>query len=336
MKKIGSFLRKYGFYMATGVICIGALVAIFLMPNQEGNIKNEANPYAKNEQTDANSLSQAQDESMTIVDEDDLDTTDEAITEPEVDENVEGNEESASITNQGSQTNEESAVATDENGQANSQVANESTNEQVANESTNEQVAPESAASETAEVKTENFASTTVPSNEEPFFAEGDTFVWPVEGSVVVPYTDESTKHWFSESLNQTMRTFGVCISGEEGSEVKAVAKGTVTQIVDDSSDYLEAGMSYVGKLMVIDHGNGYTTVYGFQGGQVNEELVGQVVDAGDTLGTIGSPKGAFISVGDNIYLQVMHNNKVVNPLNYLEVNSQEIKADGVDLGFAE
>ena len=47
MKKIGSFLRKYGFYMATGVICIGALVAIFLMPNQEGNIKNEANPYAK-------------------------------------------------------------------------------------------------------------------------------------------------------------------------------------------------------------------------------------------------------------------------------------------------
>ena len=132
------------------------------------------------------------------------------------------------------------------------------------------------------------------------------------------------------------LRTFGICISANEGAEVKAVAKGTVTKVVDDSSEYLEAGMPYVGKLMVIDHGNGYVSMYGFQGGQVNEELVGTVVNAGDVLGSIGTPKGAFISVGDNIYLQVIHNDEVVNPLNYLDLSNQQVKAEGVDLGYAE
>ena len=196
--------------------------------------------------------------------------------------------------------------------------------------------AEENTNDETAEVTPDTFESTTASTSNEPFFAEGDTFIWPVDGKVVVPYTDESTTHWFSESLNQTMRTFGVCISASEGSEVKAVAKGTVTDIIDDSSTYLEAGMPYVGKLMVIDHGNGYVSLYGFQGGTVNSDLLGQVVQAGDVLGTIGSPKGAFISLGDNIYLQVMHNDKVVNPLNYLDLSNQAVKEDSVDLGFAE
>ena len=327
MKKIGNLLKKYGFYIASGVICIGALIAIFLMPSYEGNIKNEANPYAKNERTDANSIGEVPDD--TILDEDDLDTTDEAATEPKVDENTKANDESASTTNDANQ--EVAKESTD----ANQEVAKESADptSQAASDTTNNQ---EVADNQKTEVQTENFKSTTASTNEEPFFAEGDTFVWPVEGSVVVPYTDESTKHWFSKSLNQTMRTFGICISANEGTEVKAVAKGTVTKILDDSSEYLEAGMPYVGKLMVIDHGNGYTSVYGFQGGQVNEELVGQVVNAGDVLGTVGSPKGAFVSMGDNIYLQVVHNDKVVNPLNYLDLTSQEVKADGVDLGFAE
>jgi len=321
MKKIGNLLKKYGFYVATGVICVGALVAIFLMPNKEGNIKNEANPYAKNELTDARDLTKGLDEDITIVDEDDLDMTDESAMQSEMQENIGVEEKSAAI---------------DEVTPSNT-VQNE-----VANESS-EAVKPETATEDTAQVENEavkeepqTFESTTASTNTEPFFAEGDTFEWPVEGSVVVPYTDESTKHWFSESLNQTMRTFGICISAPEGTEVKAVAKGTITEIIDDSSSYLEAGMPYVGKLMVIDHGNGYISLYGFQGGQVNEELVGQIVNAGDVLGVVGTPKGAFIGVGDNLYLQVMHNDKVVNPLNYLDIADPETKAESVDLGFAE
>ena len=299
MKKIKQFLKDYSFYLAIGVICVGALAAIFIMPNMNGNVKDEANPYAKNKITDANDLSELPKNGVIIVDEDDLDQTDEA-------NDVTGETEEISEPSAEVQI-EESAVPSEEH------VDNK-----------------------TAEVTPETFDSTTASVTSEPFFAEGDTFAWPVEGSVVVPYTDESTKHWFSESLNQTMRTFGICISAEEGSEVKAVAKGTVTEIVDDSSTYLAAGMPYVGKLMVIDHGNGYVSLYGFQDGTVNEELVGQVVNAGDVLGTVGSPKGAFINQGDNIYLQVIHNDEVINPLNYLDLSNQAVKENSVDIGFAK
>lgn len=315
MKKFVNLLKKYRFYVATGVLCVGAIAAIFLIPSNGGNVKNEANPYAENKLTDANDLNEAKN---LPIDEDDLDTTEQSDEEIEIDED--NMKDSASIP-------EEVVPNTME--EAKDNVA---ADEEVSEAPAEAEVAPD----EVAEAKPETFDSTTVTSNEEPFFAEGDTFVWPVEGNVVVPYTDESTKHWFSESLNQTMRTFGICISGDEGTEVKAVAKGTVTDIIDDSSSYLEAGMPYVGKLMVIDHGNGYVSMYGFQGGQVNEELLGTVVNAGDVIGSLGSPKGAFINVGDNIYLQVTHNDKVVNPLNYLDLTSQQAKAESVDLGFAK
>ena len=321
MKKFTNLLKKYRFYVATGTICIGAVAAIFLVPSKGGNVKSEANPYAQNQLTDANDLNELTND--TVVEEDELDTTDEGDTavEQSVNDDNAVNDSEAKV--------DEAAPNTSLSNADNNEVAKETNLKEVSREDSASNQAEEE------EVKTETFKSTTATS-EEPFFAEGDTFEWPVEGNVVVPYTDESTKHWFSESLNQTMRTFGICISANEGAEVKAVAKGTVTKVVDDSSEYLEAGMPYVGKLMVIDHGNGYVSMYGFQGGQVNEELVGTVVNAGDVLGSIGSPKGAFISAGDNIYLQVIHNDEVVNPLNYLDLSNQQVKAEGVDLGYAE
>ena len=298
MKKISKFLKGYGFYLAIGVICIGALFAIFFMPNREGNVKDNANPYAQDQRADGESLQEKKGENdIVIIDEDDLDTTDDTkITEETPSENAE-----------------------------------------ISENTTAEKLQPEAEKENEKEtVETETFESTTASISDEPFFAEGDTFVWPVEGDVVVPYTDESTRHWYSESLNQTMRTFGICISGEEATEVKAVAKGTVVDIIEDSSSYLDAGMPYVGKLVVVDLGNGYKAIYGFQGGSVNDELMGQVVNTGDVLGTLGSPKGAFISAGDNIYLQVTHNDQVINPLNLLVKEESVVKADGVDMGFAK
>ena len=326
MKNIGNLFKKYGFYIATVVVCVGALMAIFLMPENDGNVRKEANPYAQNEMAEAKDLTELPAQEKDIMDEDQLDTTDETAKEPEL-EVSEGIQESEDTK----RTATDDATHPD----AENQVADKV--DKVSREATSDAKADaHQTQTDIAEVPTETFKSTTAPNNEQPFFAEGDTFMWPVEGKVVVPYTDENTTHWFSKSLNQTMRTFGICIGAEVGTEVKALAKGTVTQIVEDSSTYLEAGMPYVGKLMVLDHGNGYISLYGFQGGEVNEDLVGKVVDAGDVLGNVGNPKGAFIDNGSNIYLQVMHNDKVVNPLNYLDTEKQEIKAESVDLGFAE
>ena len=292
---MGQFLKKYGFYVAVSIISVGALVAIFVLPGQEGNVNDEANPYAKKVETDG--MLQNDIPNRVIIDEEDeLDQTDN-VTENEAD----------------MKQNETVTVQEDVNGTTAQKDETKS------------------------EVKTETFDSTTASVTEEPFFADGDTFSWPLQGEVVVPYTDETTKHWFSESLNQTMRTFGICIAANENTEVQAVAKGTVVEIVDDSSSILGAGMPYVGKTMVVDHGNGYVSVYGFQGGSVNEDLLGKVVNEGDVLGTVGTPKGAFISEGDNLYLQVKHNDKVVNPMEFLKDNADvaSTKTDSVDMGFA-
>lgn len=320
MKKIGKFFKNYGFYLAIGVICIGALAAIFWMPNNEGNINNQTNPYAKDQTADGSNLQETNEKDNTDLEEDDLDTTDEMTPNNEV---VETGDESDPLSEQTDEENEAQDMQKDETNVSDAETANNQ-------DENNEQAAVDD------KVQTETFESTTASVSEEPFFAEGDTVAWPVEGNVVVPYTDESTSHWYSESLNQTMRTFGVCISAPEGTEVKAVAKGTVLEIVEDSSTYFEPGMPYVGKLMVVDLGNGYKSIYGFQGGTVNEDLVGKVVNPGDVLGTVGTPKGAFISEGDNIYLQMTHNDKVINPLGMLETNDNTPKQEGVDVGFSK
>lgn len=375
MKKFGKLLKKYGFFAATGTICIGALVAIFMMPNHDGDVSKEPNAYAKNLTADSQGITEG--DGITILDEDDLDTTDQmtknegnnvlsdqtddlaknnTLTTAEnntdkdkkdetkdtkvaaADQKDETKDTKTATTDKKDETRDAKAATTDKKDKTNDVKSEATTKAKVETSKDTKTVAEEKTvtdqvATATDQVEPETFESTTV-STEEPFFADGDTFAWPVEGKVVVPYTDESTKHWFSEALNQTMRTFGICISANEGTEVKAVAKGTVVAADEDSTKLVSENMPNVGSLMVIDHGNGYMSYYGFQNGTMNMDLVGQVVSAGDVLGTVGSPKGAFTSLGDNLYLQVVHNGEVVNPLNYLA--DQTAKVDGVDLGFAE
>lgn len=305
IKRVSEFFKNYGFYLAMGVISIGALVSIFTMPNRAKQSQEQPNPYAQHETAEGEDLLEANRKESTVVDEDELDTTDE-------------NQEQAALDEEDQIIEEDQIMEED---QLEDEISKPEETTAVNNEP---QVSPET------------FESTTASISNEPFFAEGDTLAWPVEGSVIVPYTDEHTSSWYSATLNQTMRTQGICIGAEKATEVKAVAKGTVTEIIDDSSTYLEAGMPYVGKLMIVDLGNGYTVIYGFQGGTVKEELVGQVVNVGDVLGTIGSPTGAFIEEGDNIYLQVTHNEKVMNPLNLLQAPEDDTKTNGVDMGFDE
>lgn len=330
MKNIRNFLKVYGFYIAISIICIGAIVAIFVSPNKEGNIGHEANPYTKNELTQGADLQDVNkpntDKPNNLQEEgEDLNSIDEGIIPPEASE----------IKEENAQKLQENEKVDQAEGKVSEPSKEEVSKEEVIQDkASTDEIAEED--QKTPEVKTETFESTTASISEDPFFVEGDQLEWPVEGEVVVPYTDDSTTHWYSDSLNQTMRTFGICISGEEGAEVKAVARGTVTDIIEDSTTYLPAGMPYVGKLMIVDLGNGYKCLYGFQGGTPDEKLVGQVVNVGDVLGTVGSPKGAFINQGDNIYLQIMHNDEVINPLNLLGEKQDGVKEDGVDLGFAK
>lgn len=310
MSKVTQFLKKNVFYISMGIVIIGALVAVLVLP-KEGNVPPDSN--IRNEQVDGNVSYDYEGERIIVDDsmpsEEDLTSEDQANTSE--DESL-----------QSEQIQEQYEAKAEE-------VTGDTATDEVA-ATTSEQA--ESVVSKTDEqdLNTQTFESTTVANLEEPFFAEGDTFASPVEGEIVVPYTDDTTKHWFSQSLNQTMRTYGVCIAANDGEEVKAVAQGKVIDIIPDSSTLDGSEMPYVGKVMIIDIGNGYKVTYGFQNGTPDESLIGKEVNAGDVLGTVGSPTRPFISEGNNIYLQLTHEDQtthkeqVISPESYLQLAQNE------------
>lgn len=97
----------------------------------------------------------------------------------------------------------------------------------------------------------------------------------------------------------------GVDFAGKAGSDVIAVGGGVVTW----------SGKRYgYGKMVEINHGNGYVTRYGH-----NKELVvseGDVVKKGDVIGKMGSTGR---STGPHVHLEVIHRGKHVNPQKFVQ-----------------
>lgn len=189
-------------------------------------------------------------------------------------------------------------------------------------------------AEEVEDIASETFSTTTANADENPFFAEGDTLGWPVAGEVIVPFRDDTTKHWFSTALQQTMRTYGVCISAKEGEGIKAPAKGTIVDIIDDSTTYESTKLvGNVGQVVVMDLGNGYMAEIGLQGGKADKDLLGKVVNASEVIGTVGAGTGPFADLSYNVYLQVKQGENVIDPTTILSFH-QDVA--GVDMGHVQ
>jgi murein DD-endopeptidase MepM/ murein hydrolase activator NlpD len=96
----------------------------------------------------------------------------------------------------------------------------------------------------------------------------------------------------------------GVDFAGTAGSKVVAVAAGVVTWAGE------RAGF---GKLVEINHGNGYVTRYGH-----NERMlvsVGQTVKRGEPIALMGSTGR---STGPHVHFEVLRNGRQVDPLSYI------------------
>ena len=116
----------------------------------------------------------------------------------------------------------------------------------------------------------------------------------PVKGRV---------KHAFGQLRTAGLRWQGWLISADNGSEVKSIAYGRVA-----FSDWLRG----YGLLMIIDHGDGFMSLYGN-----NESLlleVGDWVEANAAISTVGSsPSG-----GDGLYFEIRKNGKAMDPAVWL------------------
>jgi murein hydrolase activator len=98
----------------------------------------------------------------------------------------------------------------------------------------------------------------------------------------------------------------GIFIRAREGSEVKSVAGGQVV-----FADWMRG----FGNLIVIDHGNGYMSLYGN-----NEALYkssGQSVKAGDTIAAVGNSGG---NAENGVYYELRRNSVPFDPLQWSSV----------------
>lgn len=137
-----------------------------------------------------------------------------------------------------------------------------------------------------------------VPEHEFPFesFAEArGRLPWPLEGTV---------EAGFGERRSGDLQRTGIVIEADGGAEVTAVAPGRVV-----FSDWLRG----LGLLVIIDHGDGYLTLYGH--GQALYADVGEWVDTGQIVATAGS-SGARTRPG--VYFEIRRGEQPVDPTDWL------------------
>lgn len=118
----------------------------------------------------------------------------------------------------------------------------------------------------------------------------------PISGTITSRYGESSR-------LRKSTHT-GLDISATTGTDIKAVASGTVT-CAKYSGSY--------GNLIKIDHGNGVETWYGHISKMYVK--VGQEVKAGDVIAAVGSTGN---STGPHLHLEIRINGTHVNPQKYL------------------
>lgn len=122
---------------------------------------------------------------------------------------------------------------------------------------------------------------------------------WPIKGSVVQNYgtnRDRSTESWYDN--------LGIDIKALGGELVKAVAKGRVTYIT---------WMRGMGNLVLVDHGEGYYTVYGY----LDMVLVDKDMDirAGESIGRIGYEDNLY---GPTLHFEIWNGENHFNPETWL------------------
>ena len=271
-----------GFYILTGVALIAVVVTAIILPKQgKGDVTQEPDKYAIHRPAAA----------------DDMDE----LRVPTIDPTV-GLEDEYDITDDIELESSDKADTTQEN-----QVVASDTK------------AGKDTASE-EDITSETFKTTT-STKEELFHADNDLFAWPIDEPIIYDYSDnDQGKSFINPTLDRTMRSFGLFLKAKDKDEVRVAAKGRVVAVTDYPTADMSPSMDYpnVGLAVIVDHGNEWKTVYGLHQGQATVK-VGDQVQQGQVIGTVGKASRDFRLTGENLYFQILKNNSPVNPQEKLD-----------------
>jgi murein DD-endopeptidase MepM/ murein hydrolase activator NlpD len=120
------------------------------------------------------------------------------------------------------------------------------------------------------------------------------SIAWPLDGPITGGFGLRGRHHHHD----------GIDIDGAEGEEVRAVAAGIVVHSGSEGK---------YGKTIVIDHGDGVTTLYAHASRLLVRE--GDRVDRGESIAEVGATGNAH---GTHLHFEVRRDGHPVDPLPYL------------------
>lgn len=140
----------------------------------------------------------------------------------------------------------------------------------------------------------------------EQLMEEGKTdnpgFIWPVPSCKVITSRYGSRVHPIS---NQERAHAGLDIGARAGVKIVAAYKGKV-ELAKYSGSY--------GNYVVIDHGNGYSTLYAHMSSM--EVKSGQELKQGDIIGYVGS---TGYSTGPHLHFEIRYKGSTIDPASYFD-----------------
>ncbi len=124
-------------------------------------------------------------------------------------------------------------------------------------------------------------------------------FIWPATSMIITSPFGTRLHPIYGYYITH----YGADIGAGYGTEVYAADSGTVI-----ASEY----SSSYGYYIVIDHGNGYSTLYGHMSTLIASE--GEGVSQGEVIGLVGS---TGVSTGPHLHFEIREYGVCINPLDF-------------------
>lgn len=167
--------------------------------------------------------------------------------------------------------------------------------------------------------------------NERKEYLDDIPSIWPIEYSPIARITDN-----FGVRIYPFTGTLhfhrGIDIAATSTTKIVATADGRVVNhyLPPDGKKY--KGDRILGGMIEIDHGNGFSTVYGHLSKTYVSEIIGaknNIVERGQVIGIVGNTGK---SMGIHLHYEVRKNGIPVNPIEYLSSNRTVFMNERVDL----